>query len=109
MDEFIIALGNSEDKTRDLIASISSDKIRIIDTIWDETIREGGNVLALETNKAMDAVTADSDWAFYIQADEVVHEKYLSAIQEGMEKWKDYPGWKDCCSTTCISSDPMIL
>jgi hypothetical protein len=90
-DEFIIALGNSEDKTRDLIASISSDKIRIIDTIWDETIREGGNVLALETNRAMDAVTADSDWAFYIQADEVVHEKYLSAIQEGMEKWKDDP------------------
>jgi hypothetical protein len=88
-DEFIIALGNSEDTTRELITSISSDKIKIIDTIWDESIREGGSVLALETDKAMDAVSSDSDWAFYIQADEVIHERYHPAIREGMEKWKD--------------------
>jgi hypothetical protein len=31
----------------------------------------------------------DSDWAFYIQGDEVIHEKYLKSICSSMEKWKD--------------------
>jgi hypothetical protein len=37
VDEFVIALGDSDedDKTRDEIRSIKSDKIKIIDTIWD--------------------------------------------------------------------------
>ena len=30
-----------------------------------------------ETNKAFKAISKDSDWAFYIQADEIVHEKYF--------------------------------
>jgi hypothetical protein len=30
-----------------------------------------------------------SDWAFYIQGDEVIHEKYLDNIYQAMEKWKD--------------------
>jgi hypothetical protein len=88
-DEFIVAVGKSEDSTRELIASVPSAKIKIVDTVWDESRREGGNVLALETDKALDAVSPDSDWAFYIQADEVIHEKYYPAIREGMEKWKD--------------------
>ena len=31
------------------------------------------------------------DWAFYIQADEVMHEKYHPAILASMDKWKDDP------------------
>ncbi|HTE09929.1 MAG TPA: hypothetical protein VK645_03150, partial [Chitinophagaceae bacterium] len=34
VDEYIIAVGNSEDGTRDMIQSISSEKIKIIDTVW---------------------------------------------------------------------------
>jgi hypothetical protein len=41
----------------------------------------------METDKAFDAVAADSDWAFYIQADEVVHEKYLPVIRQAMEQY----------------------
>ncbi|MCX6282956.1 MAG: glycosyltransferase family 2 protein [Bacteroidetes bacterium] len=88
-DEFIVAAGNSDDATRELIASIEPAKIRIIDSVWDDKLREGGSVLAVETNKALDAVSEDTDWAFYIQADEVVHEKFLPAIHEGMERWQD--------------------
>ena len=90
-DEFIVAVGNSEDKTRQLIEQIGSSKIRIIDTIWDDTLREGGQVLAVETNKAFDAISDDTDWAFYIQGDEAVHEKYLPEIRKSMEQWKDNP------------------
>lgn len=87
-DEFIIALGNSDDNTEDLIKSIDSNKIRIIHTTWDDNLRKGGKVLAVETNKAFNQIK-DANWAFYIQGDEVIHEKYLPIIKESMEKWKD--------------------
>ena len=85
-DEFIVAVGNSEDDTRNLVASIGDPKIRIIDTIWDDTLRQGGQVLAQETDKAFDAVSSDSSWAFYLQADEVVHENFLPAIRAAMQE-----------------------
>ncbi len=88
-NEFIVAVGASEDGTRELIANIPTDKIRIIDTVWDDSLREGGRVLALETDKAMDAITGQPDWCIYIQADEVVHEQYLDTIKAAMLDYKD--------------------
>lgn len=84
-DEFIVAHGNSSDATLELIKSINSPKIKIIETVWDDTVREGGKTFALETNKAFNAISADMDWAFYIQGDECVHEKYLDTIRLQME------------------------
>jgi len=89
VDEMVINLGDSEDETNELIGSIDSDKIKIIHSVWDKNLREGGKVLAVETDKAMDAVAADADWLFYIQADEVIHEKYLPVVKAAMEKYKD--------------------
>lgn len=88
-DEVVVAVGKSEDQTLELIKSISSSKIKIIETIWDDNLREGGKVLAVETNKAFQAIDAQSDWAFYIQGDEIIHEKYLPAIKESMLKWQN--------------------
>ena len=76
-------------KTLQLIKSINDSKIKIIETIWDDSLREGGKVLAAETNKAYDAISEKADWCFYIQGDEVMHEKYLPTIKSEMEKWKD--------------------
>ena len=86
-DQFVVAVGNSDDETLDLIQSIDTDKIKIIETVWDDNLRVGGKVLADETNKAFDAITREFDWCFYIQSDEIVHEKYLPIIQESMHKW----------------------
>lgn len=86
-DEFIVVVGNSEDNTVKLIEGISSDKIKIVHSIWDDTLREGGKVLAEETNKAIAAISSDIDWAFYIQGDEVLHEKYIPTIQKEMRKY----------------------
>jgi hypothetical protein len=88
-DEFIVAVGNSEDNTLDLIQAINSPKIRIIHTVWDDSLREGGRVLAVETDKAFQAISPDVDWCFYIQADEVVHEKYHDTIRQAMTKYKE--------------------
>jgi len=88
-DEFIVAVGKSEDTTYDLIKQIPSDKIRIIETVWDDTLRAGGRTFALETDKALQAVSPESDWCFYIQADEVLHEKYHDTVREAMIRFKD--------------------
>lgn len=88
-DQFIVAVGNSDDETLQLIQSINSPKIKIIETIWDDSLREGGKVLADETNKAFDAISAEFDWCFYIQSDEVVHENDYSTIIESMKKYQN--------------------
>lgn len=88
-DNFVVAIGKSDDETYDLIDNIDKTKIRIIETVWDDSLRKNGKVLANETNKAFAAVPDDSDWAFYIQGDEVVHEKYLDTIRQEMLKYKD--------------------
>ncbi len=85
-DECVVAVGQSDDGTRALIESIDPEKIRIIDTVWDDSLREGGAVLAQETDKAFRALAPDADWAFYIQGDEVVHEDDLPAIKAAMER-----------------------
>jgi hypothetical protein len=84
-DEFVVALGKSDDETESLIYGINSPKIRIIHTVWDESLREGGAVFATETDKAFAAISPDADWAFYIQGDECVHEKYLPVIKKAMQ------------------------
>ena len=85
-DEVIVAVGNSDDDTLGLIKSIDSSKIKIIETVWDDSLRKGGQVLAVETDKALAAVSSDADWCFYIQGDEVVHEQYLPIIKQAMEE-----------------------
>ena len=88
-DAFVVAVGNSDDDTLNLIRGIDPDKITIIETVWDDSLRTDGKVLAIETDKAFRAIAEDSDWNFYIQGDEVVHEKYLDTIYSAMKKWKD--------------------
>jgi len=88
-DDFIIAVGDSEDDTKALVTAIDPQKIKIIDSVWNESLKEGGRVLAVETDKAFQAISNDTDWCFYIQADEVLHEQYHSEVYEQMKKWKD--------------------
>ncbi len=88
-DEMVVAVGKSDDDTLAVIRSIKSDKIKIIETVWDDSLREGGHVLAIETNKAFDAISPDSDWAFYVQADEVFHENDMEKIRAAMQLWQN--------------------
>ncbi len=89
VDEYIVCVGNSEDNTLALIKSLSSPKIKIIESVWDDSLREGGKVLAVETNKAKAAVSADSDWLFYLQGDECIHENDIPAIKNALLQFKN--------------------
>lgn len=88
VEEFIVNVGNSEDGTLELIQSIDSPKIRINESTWDDSLKRGGHVLAVETNKALDLVPPEYKWAFYLQADEVVHENDLDKIAEATKKYE---------------------
>lgn len=88
-DKVYVAVGKSTDDTLELIRSIHPEKIIILETVWDETLREGGRVLALETDKAFAAIPVDMDWCIYIQGDEVIHEKYHEEIIQSMRKYLD--------------------
>ena len=85
-DEVIVAVGKGADGTRQLVESMNSPKVKIMDTVWDETLREGGRVLAAETDKAFAAISPDADWAIYIQGDEVMHERDHMAVRQAMQR-----------------------
>ena len=91
VDEMIVSIGKSDDDTESLIREIETDKIKIVQSVWDPALREGGKILAVETDKAFKHISSDSDWAFYIQADEVVHEKYHNVIRQAAENYLHDP------------------
>lgn len=88
-DEYIVVVGKSEDGTREAIEAIGDPKIKIIDTVWDDTLRVGGKILAQQTNIGIDAITGD--WGLYIQADEVLHQDELDEIVEAANKYNNTP------------------
>ncbi len=88
-DEVVVAVGDSDDDTLGLVRSIGSPKVRILETTWDDSLREGGRVLAVETDKALRAISPGAEWAVYIQGDEVLHEDGFAALRGAMERWRD--------------------
>lgn len=86
-DEFVVLVGKSDDDTYSLVTSINDDKIKVFESEWDDSLRKGGLVLSSETNKAKALISPDTDWCFYLQADEVVHEKYLDIINDSMKQY----------------------
>jgi hypothetical protein len=85
-DEFIVALGDSDedDNTRELIEKIGDPKIKIVDTVWDIEKYPRGMENAHQTDIAKSHCTGD--WCFYVQADEVIHEKYLPIIKQRLKE-----------------------
>jgi glycosyltransferase involved in cell wall biosynthesis len=85
VDEFVIAVGESTDQTREIAASLQSefpDKVVLVDTVWpinDPEQLAGGKILSMQTNIALDACS--HDWCLYLQGDEVLHEDDLSLFQ----------------------------
>lgn len=89
-DQVVVAVGKSEDETLSLVESIHSRKVTILETVWDDSRRKGGQVLALETDKAFDAIQ-EADWCIYIQGDEVLHENSHASLRKTMQQHLDHP------------------
>jgi len=83
VDEFVINVGNSEDNTLEAIRSIKDKKIRIIESKWNDSMRDRGYVYGQQ--KMIAQYNCTGDWAFYIEGDEVYHERDLEKIKKSME------------------------
>ena len=82
-DEVVVNVGKSEDDTRDLVASITDPRVRILDTVWD--LSKKNLMLSHETQAAMDA--CNGSWGIYIQADEVLHERGARMLKDAVAEW----------------------
>ncbi|MBA4053102.1 MAG: hypothetical protein C0490_00160 [Marivirga sp.] len=80
VDEFIVVLGDSTDGSREGILSLGSEKIRIVDSVWNLNVRKGGKLFAQQSNIGLDEVKGD--WVIHVQADEVIHENDLSKLKD---------------------------
>jgi glycosyltransferase involved in cell wall biosynthesis len=91
VDEFIIALGPCDDDTEKMIREIGDPKIRIIPTQWNERLRPDYSVkgFVFGQQKTIALFNCTGDWAFYLEADEVLHEDDLPTIRAAMEKHLD--------------------
>ncbi len=82
-DEMIVNVGLSDDETLNSVKSMydSNKKIKIIESEWDMDLKNG-LVLSAETNRALKE--CKGDWCFYIQSDEVLHEKFYEIVKKEM-------------------------
>jgi len=87
VDEFVVNIGKSEDNTLQMIESINSNKIRIIQSEWNEEMKDRGYVYGQQ--KMIAQFNCTGDWVFYIEADEIYHEDDLSSIKILMEKYRN--------------------
>jgi len=89
VDEFVIALGPCDDDTEKMVREIGDPKIRIIPTMWNEKIRSDYSVkgFVFGQQKTIALFNCTGDWAFYLEADEVLHENDLPKIRAAMEKY----------------------
>lgn len=86
-DAFYLLLGDSDDDTNQYIRkNIDSPKMKYSDSVWDATkMGMDGIIIGEETNKALDKITKEYDWCFYLQSDECIHEKDYDTIRAAME------------------------
>lgn len=83
VDEFICVIGESQDQTRWRVAAIGDPKIRIIDSQWNESMRDRGFVYGQQ--KMIGQYNCSGDWAFYLEGDEVLHENEVNQIRLAMQ------------------------
>ena len=82
VDEFICVIGEGEDETRDRVFAIADPKIRVIDSQWNENMRDRGFVYGQQ--KMVAQFNCTGDWAFYLEGDEVLHEEETDQIWQTM-------------------------
>ena len=81
-DEVVVAVGQSTDGTWEALGELQKNnpQLQLIDTVWDEKLRQSGKVFAQQANIALRACTGD--WIFHLQADELIHQNDIPLIKK---------------------------
>lgn len=88
-DEFIAAVGQSEDGTLERLQAMNEPKLRIVPTTWNEKIRSYGYVYAQQ--KMIAQFNCTGDWAFYLEGDEIVHDQDIDRLRTALLYYLDKP------------------
>lgn len=102
VDEFVVALGQSDDGTRDALEQLAQEqpKLKIIESPWPldnpEKMR-GGQILSEQTNIALAATSPDTEWALYLQADEVLSEEDYFEVRQALARAATNPQVEGLC------------
>jgi hypothetical protein len=83
-DEFVVAVGVSDDNTLQALRDLNEPKLRIIETTWNETVSDRGFVYGQQ--KMIAQYNCTGDWAFYLEGDELLHEAELDTLRSAMQK-----------------------
>jgi glycosyltransferase involved in cell wall biosynthesis len=88
VDEFVVALGPSDDGSEARLRELGDEKVRVIPTQWNERIRNDYSIkgYVYGQQKSIALFNCTGDWAFYLEGDEVIHENDLPRIRSAMEK-----------------------
>ncbi len=84
VDELVVVVGDSDDGTREAIEALKNKKIRIIDSVWNMELREGGKIFAQQSNLGLAEISGD--WAVHLQVDEILHESAAEQLRKYIEK-----------------------
>lgn len=84
-DEIIVAVGAGDDDTLDQVRAIGDTRIRVIETVWNESMCDRGYVYAQQ--KMIAQFNCTGDWAFYLEGDEIIHEDDAPKLRATMEKY----------------------
>lgn len=85
VDEFIVNVGVSQDDTLAMVQGIQDRKIKIIQSEWNDHIRQKGFVYAQQ--KMIAQYSCTGDWALYLEADELLHEADYVHIQNALGRY----------------------
>ena len=83
VDEFVCVIGEGDDDTLEQVIAIADPKIRVIESQWNESMQDRGFVYGQQ--KMIAQYNCTGDWAFYLEGDEVLHERDLHSIRATME------------------------
>ncbi|MCE3047048.1 glycosyltransferase family 2 protein [Helicobacter kayseriensis] len=91
VDEFIVNVGESEDDTLEQVLALQKEhpKIKVLTSSWCEKMISKGYVYGQQ--KMIAQFQCSGDWAFYLEADEVLHEEDLERIKSAMEAYLNDP------------------
>ena len=83
VDEYVIALGDCDDGTREAIEAIGDPRIRIVSTQWNEAMTDRGFVYGQQ--KMIAQYCCRHGWALYLEGDEILHEADIAMIHKAVD------------------------
>ena len=85
VEEVVVVAHCGDAETLGMLDSLKDERLRVVRIDWDEGPRGGGRTLAWLTNIAL--ARCRHPWAFYLQADEVIHEDDHDRIRHAVERY----------------------